>query len=134
MSPDGLLARTYELAPNAPLSMSWEEYSERATAEWDLLLNSDAGGDEGLIHNFLLQHPCFVPGAHGVTGPWGHAPYKRALLSECPLDGVGKRIPDFIWLANNSEAFAPVFIEIESPCKRWFTKQGEPTHDLTQIG
>jgi len=55
-----------------------------------------------------------------------------AVLSESPLSGIGMRVPDFIWLATDSLNFTPVFIEIESPRKRWFTKQGVPTHALTQ--
>jgi hypothetical protein len=67
-----------------------------------------------------------------MTGPSGHSPFPMALLSESPLAAVGLRIPDFIWLASDSSNFTPVFIEIESPCKRWFTDNEVPSHDLVQ--
>ncbi len=124
--------RTYEISPNPPPRMSWEEYSKRVLAEWHALLNSEQGCEERQIHNFLVRHPSMVPGAYSVTGPSGHSPLSMALLSESPLTGIDIRIPDFIWLANDSLNFTPVFIEIESPCKRWFTQAGDPTHDLAQ--
>jgi len=67
-----------------------------------------------------------------MTGPSGHSPFPMAVLSKSPLSGAGMYVPDFIWLASDSSNFTPVFIEIESPCKRWFTKDGVPTHDLSQ--
>jgi hypothetical protein len=73
-----------------------------------------------------------VPGAYSLTGPSGHAPFPSALLSEAPLSGLGIKVPDFIWLASDSTNFTPVFIEIESPAKVWFTKEGVPTADIGQ--
>jgi hypothetical protein len=35
-------------------------------------------------------------------------------------------------MASDSINFTPVFIEIESPAKRWFTEQGRPHHHLTE--
>jgi hypothetical protein len=112
--------------------MPWEEYEQRVLAEWEALLNSEEGCDERRIHQFLVRHPSMVPGASGMTGPSGHCPFPMALLSESPLSGVGMKVPDFIWLASDSSNFKPVFIEIESPCKRWFTERQVPTHDLSQ--
>jgi hypothetical protein len=43
--------------------------------------------------------------------------------------GRSLRLP---WLASDSANFTPVFIEIESPAKRWFTQAEVPTSDLTQ--
>jgi len=37
-----------------------------------------------------------------------------------------------MWLATSSMALYPVLIEIEAPAKRWFTKSGAPTAELTQ--
>jgi len=67
-----------------------------------------------------------------MTGPSGHSPFPAALLSEAPLVGMGAKVPDFIWLGSNSANLTPVFIEIESPAKQWFTRTGDPHHDLTQ--
>jgi len=100
--------------------------------DWHELLNSDAGCEERNVHGFLASHPCLVPGAYSVTGPSGHAPFPAALISEPPLAAIGRRRPDFVWLASDSLNFTPVLIEIESPCKRWFTNEKVPHHDLTQ--
>ena len=118
--------------PNPPAPMPWEEYERRLVNEWQALLNSAEGCNERIIHDFLIQHPCMIPGAYSMTGSSGHGPFPMAVLSESPLSGVGMKIPDFIWLAKDSATFTPVFIELESPCKRWFTEKGVPTHDLTQ--
>lgn len=124
--------QTYELFPSPPAPMQWEEYEQRVIAEWNCLLNSQKGCDERTIHEFLVRHPSMIPGAYSMTGPSGHGPFPMAVLSETPLSGVGMKVPDFIWLAKNSCTFTPVFVELESPCKRWFTAREVPTHDLTQ--
>lgn len=129
---NNILRQTYDLQPNPPSRMPWQAYEKRVLAEWTTLLNSEEGCDEKRIHEFLVRHPSMIPGAYSMTGPWGHTPFPMAVLSESPLSGIGMKIPDFIWLACNSALLTPVFIEIESPCKRWFTAQGVPTHDLTQ--
>jgi hypothetical protein len=123
---------TYELHPNPPSGMAWEEYEQRVLAEWTSLLASEEGCDEPRVHEFLVRHPSMIPGAYSMTGPSGHSPFPLAVLSESPLSGAGTYVPDFIWLASDSSNFTPVFIEIESPRKRWFTKDDVPTHDLIQ--
>src|ERR1022692_1292664 len=132
MSNDNGLPCTYELHPNPPSGMAWEEYEQRVVAEWTSLLASEKGCDERCIHEFLVRHPSMIPGAYSMTGPSGHSPFPVAVLSESPLCGVGMKVPDFIWLASDSANFMPVFIEIESPCKRWFTERQVPTHELVQ--
>lgn len=131
-SSDGSVSLTYSLHPDPPARMPWEEYEQRVLAEWEALLNFTEGCDERRVHEFLVRHPSMVPGAYSVTGPSGHSPVPLALLSESPLTGLGMKVPDFIWLASDSSNFTPVFIEIESPCKRWFTQGHVPTHDLIQ--
>jgi len=123
--------------------MSWDAYESRATAEWQALLNSSEGCDERKVHHFLAKHPSFVPGVFGMTEGSRLVPYYWALFSESPLrewdhandcyrDVPGIKIPDFMWLNHDSQNFSPVLIEIESPCKTWFTDHGEPHHDLMQ--
>jgi hypothetical protein len=124
-------AYTYELHPDPPPAMTWQEYEQRVMAEWTSLLDSE-DCDERRVHQFLPQHPSMIPGAYSMTGPSGHPPFPLAVLSESALSGVGTRVPDFIWLASDSAEFTPVLVEIESPRKRWFTRNEEPTHDLTQ--
>jgi hypothetical protein len=132
MGSSPVFKKTYEMHPSPPPPMKWEDYSARATKEWKELLDSPNGCDEKKVHQFLSQHPCMLPGAYSMTGPSGHGPFPSAVLSESPISGNGMKIPDFIWLAKDSLTFTPVFIEIESPCKPWFTKRSTPTSELTQ--
>jgi len=132
MSNGSGVSHNYELHPNPPSGMAWDEYEQRVVAEWTSLLASEEGCDERRVHEFLVRHPSMIPGAHSMTGPSGHSPFPLAVLSESPLVGVGMKVPDFIWLASDSANFTPVFIEIESPRKRWFTKDEVPAHHLTQ--
>ena len=118
---------------NPPACISWEEYESKLIAEWHGLLNSEEGNNERTIHNFLIDHPSLVPGAYSMTGPSGHPPFPAALLSEAALVGIGAKVPDFIWLGSDSANLTPVFIEIESPAKQWFTKAGDPQDDPTQV-
>ena len=137
------LPKTYEMAPDPPAMMGWDDYETKATAEWQALLNSIDGRDERRIHDFLVKHPCWVPGARGVAGASQDPPRYCALLSQSALrewvlgedkyrDAAGTKIPDFIWLARDSESFFPVLIQIESPTKKWFTDSGETHYDLMQ--
>ena len=117
--------KTYEMHPNPPAAMSWEDYERRVREEWQALLNSEAGCEERNIHHFLAKHPSMVPTV-------SKSPFPSALISQPPLVGIGQKIPDFLWIARDSLNLRPVFIEIESPCKRWFTQAGAPHHNFTQ--
>src|SRR5882724_4139114 len=104
------LSSGYRMSANPAPMMSWDDYEKKFMAEWHALLNSTEGCDEGRIHDFLVRHPCWVPGAHSISTPSGHAPEYSALLSESPLrewdrpndayrDAVGMKVPDFMWFA-----------------------------------
>jgi hypothetical protein len=102
--------------------MSWDDYERRVIEEWQALLNSEAGCEERNIHQFLAKHPSMIP--------WvSRTPFPTALISQPPLVGIGQKIPDFLWIAKDSLNLRPVFIEIESPCKKWFTRADVP-HQL----
>ena len=111
--------------------MNWEEYARRVTDEWRALLTSQDSTDESRLHVFLERHPSLVPGAFSFP-PSGHYPFPGALISKPPLKGVGEHIPDFMWIAVDSGTVYPVFVEIETPLKRWFTKGGQQHAELTQ--
>ncbi len=128
-----LFRLTYEMRDDAPPPMAVDTYVDRVAAEWASLLDSDPA--EPLVQAFLEAHPLMVPGAHlGIGGitKTGHAPFPMALIAQPPLRGLTTRIPDFLWLATDSLVFNPVFIEIESPGKRWVTTAGQQHHELTQ--
>lgn len=67
-----------------------------------------------------------------MFGQSGHYPYMDALISQPEIGGIFRRRPDFVWLANDSLTFVPVFIEIEKPSKRMFNKDGTTTAEFNQ--
>jgi hypothetical protein len=125
MGTEPVFRKTYEMHSNPPAAMSWDDYERRVTGEWQTLLNSPDGCIEHNIHHFLAKHPSLVPTV-------SKSPFPSALISQPPLVGIGQKIPDFLWIARDSLNLRPVFIEIESPCKQWFTQAGVPHHHFTQ--
>ncbi len=126
-----MLEQTYELVPNAPPAMSWEEYERVSLVEWRSLISGASSGDEAAIHRFLELNPSFVPGAFSFPTS-GHGPIYSGVFSKPPLNGVGMHVPDFLWLATATDIVFPIFVEIETPSKRWFTESGQPRAEFTQ--
>ncbi len=56
----------------------------------------------------------------------------NAMITQPVLGRTIKRIPDFMWLAQDSLTFCPVFVEIEKPNKKMFTQNNVPTAEFTQ--
>lgn len=124
--------KSYQLAPNCPPPMSWDDYSQKVQAEWGALLNSSQGEEESPIQAFLETHPCMVPGAQSMSGPSGHSAFPAALIRQPKLPGFSHKFPDFMWIAMNSAMIYAVLIEIEAPKKKWFNRDGTPTAQFTQ--
>ncbi|MFQ5875171.1 MAG: Shedu immune nuclease family protein [Dehalococcoidia bacterium] len=127
-----MVKRTYKLIPSPPPPMLWDRYEGLVIKKWRDLLRSPASLDENNLQKFLEEHPCMLPGAFGLPLPSGHYPFPCAVISQPPLQGLGTKVPDFMWLATNSSYLHPVLIEIETPDKGWFTKKGIQHADLTQ--
>lgn len=128
---DDIFARTYELVVDPPPAMSWEEYERSAAREWRDLISGPDHANEAVIHAFLEQNPCFVPGPFSFPTS-GHGPIYGGVFSKPSLAGVGNHVPDFMWLATATDIVYPVLIEIETPAKRWFTESGRPRAEFTQ--
>ena len=128
---DNLWTITYELRPDAPSPMDWEEYRERVLSEWNAVLSDSTG--ERPVQRFLEQHPCLVPGAWMAYSRLtsGHGPFPYALITQPTLRGLTARTPDFLWIARDSSYLTPVFVELEDPSKRWVTLDGKQHSDLT---
>lgn len=126
------LEGSYELIADAPPPMSWDAYEQIVLTKWADFLNSDSSKVERNVQEFLEQHPCMIPGPFGLIGTSGHSPWPAAMISHPVLPGFSARIPDFMWIARDSEKVSPILIEIESPQKKWFTKAGTPRSELTQ--
>jgi hypothetical protein len=122
---------TYRLATAPPPATSWETYEPAATAEWHALLDASPAHDENTLHRFLERNPSFVPGAFSFPTS-GHWPLHGGVFTKPPLAAVGTSIPDFLWLATATDLVYPVFVEIETPGKRWFTRNGQATAEFTQ--
>ncbi len=125
------LRTTYKIESGPP-AMSWDDYEEFLANEWKGLLNSKSPPTEAQVQTFLELYPCLVPGAFSISAPSGHGPYLGSLITQPRLNGNSTRIPDFLWLASDSATFNPVFIEIESPSKRWFREDKCQRVQLTQ--
>jgi len=123
--------KKYEIVKDAPKEIDWKEYERISSEEYDGLLDSNSD-DEQIFQKFFERNPAFVPGALELFGQSGHYPYMHTLISQPNIGGPFRRIPDFLWLANDSLTFSPVFIEIEKPSKRMFTALGDMTSDFSQ--
>lgn len=127
-----MFEKKYEIIVGAPKAVSWDEYYKNALEEY-LTLLSTCGNDEKVFQKFFEDNPAFMPGAFELIGESGHYPFPLALISQPNIGDLGfKRIPDFIWLAQDSLHFCPVLIEIEKPNKKTFTAQGIQTADFSQ--
>lgn len=108
--------------------MTWNDYERRLRSEWNRLLES--GPHETELQQFLEDHSCMVPGAHFPMT--GSSPVRAALITQPALQSSIRRVPDFMWLSNDSATLYPVLIEIERPEKKWFTAKGIPRAPFTQ--
>lgn len=127
-----MFAKEYEIIPNPPAPITWDEYAKESYAEYQLLLETESH-NERIFQAFFEENPSFIPGAFELLGPSGHYPFSQSLISEPEIYGAPfRRFPDFIWLAQDSLYFTPVFIEIERPSKKTFTDAGVQTADFSQ--
>ena len=126
-----MLNKQYELIADAPKEIEWLKYYEKAMEEYNLLLDRN-GNNEKVFQDFFEKNPSFIPGALEIFGHSGHYPYMNTLITQPKIGNIMQRIPDFLWLAQDSLSFCPVFIEIESPNKRMFTKNKVVTAEFNQ--
>ena len=120
--------RTYRIVKGPP-AMPWDEqYESQLRAEWQALLESTVY--EKALQQFLERHPCLVTGSrYPMTSSF---PVRAALIAQPGLHSTTRRVPDFMWLSNDSATLYPVLIEIERPGKHWFTSKAVPTAKFTQ--
>lgn len=127
-----MFEKKYKIIHDTPACISWDDYCKKSYDEYQSLLESSPD-DEKAFQQFFEDNPTFVPGAFELFGTSGHYPYTQSLISQPELNGgLFKRVPDFIWLAQDSLFFTPVLIEIEKPSKRTFTNAGVQSADFTQ--
>lgn len=124
-----IFSRIYQIE-YGPKAIAWEKYSSEAQAQYETLLSSNA--EEAVFQDFFERNPAFIPGAFEFLGDSGHSPYMNCLITQPDIGSMFHRKPDFLWLAEDSLNFCPVFIEIEKPSKLSFTKQGVLSAEFNQ--
>jgi hypothetical protein len=113
-----------------PAATQFAEYSERISAEFKALIDSDPL--ECDVQDFMERNPCMVPGAWTPGARSGHPPIHNALITQPKLPGFKSRVPDFLWMSRHSGCAYAAMVEIERPAKKLFTAQDIPSADFTQ--
>ena len=126
-----MLVKQYDIAPNAPKAIDMGEYIIKRDLDYIALLEAEANNERS-FQVFLEENPAYVPGAFEVFGLSGHYPYMNCLITQPRISDTHLRIPDFMWLANDSLSFCPVLIEIETPSKEQFRKDEINRFEFTQ--
>jgi hypothetical protein len=115
--------------PDRPKAMAWLEYDAIVRRDWLEALNKPLECD---LQRCLELHPCLLPVATTSDTAGGHGLWMEAVITQPPLAGFKKRVPDFMWFVSNSSTVTAVCLEIERSTKLWFKKNGTPTAELTQ--
>lgn len=123
------LSITYDIVPGPP-RVSNDEYVALCNRRYKELLAGDP--EEPLVQDFLEKHPCLVPGHSTPGARSGHMPLHCSLITQPKLEGLGKYIPDFMWVSTHSGAWFPTLIEIEKPGKKIFKRDGTPSAHFTR--
>ena len=123
------LSTTYEVV-SGPARMPDDEYVALCNQRYGELLAGDP--EEREVQEFLERHPSLVPGHSTPGARSGHAPLHCSLITQPKLEGLGKYIPDFMWVSTHSGAWFPTLIEIEKPGKNIFNKDGTPSAHFTK--
>ncbi|MBU8920268.1 MAG: DUF4263 domain-containing protein [Bacteroidales bacterium] len=124
-----MLDKSYKIEIG-PKPISMEDYSTSAQSAFKLLL--DSGPEEDSVQKFLEKNPAMVPGAFPPGAAGGHSPWHCAVVSQPVLPGLNSKIPDFMWIASNSQVWYPVLVEIEAPTKLLYKGKGVPRAEFTQ--
>lgn len=122
---------TYEIVKAAEPAMAWAAYETIAAVELNALLTSGEC-DERRFQELLERHPSLVPSSWEVFRDGHHGTFPVALIAQPTLTGLSVKHPDFMWISRDSLTTYAVLIEIESPCKKWFTLTGHAHHELTR--
>ncbi len=127
-----MLNELYEIKNDSPKPIEWEKYCEEILKDYQKLLNNHQN-NESAFQKFFEENPSFIPGAFEIFGcSSGHYPFMHGIISQPEIGTIFRRKPDFVWLAQDSLTFAPVFIEIEKPSKKMFNMDQTTTADFNQ--
>lgn len=111
----------------------WSEYRDRVAVEYRELL--DRAPSEADVQRYLEFHPVLLPYPQGFTGSGGtrggHGSLHFAVVTQPPLPGIERPVPDFMRIARDSGGLYPILIEIEAPQKRVLNRTGDPSADFS---
>ncbi len=124
-------AITYTMDLSVPCNLTDAEYSSQVLTAWRALLNA-TGVTEKDIQQFLEKNPCLLPFNEMPLNHGNGRALSSAVVTQPKLPGLKTKVPDFLYFTGSSAEITAVFIEIESPEKKWFTTGGQPTAELTQ--
>ena len=126
-----MLNKHYEIQKDIPKCIDWETYEENILKDYYNLL-SNSKNSEKVFQKFFEENPSFVPGAFEISDLSGHYPFMETIISHPNIGTIFQRKPDFVWLAQDSLTFSPVFVEIEKPTKKMFNKNKTTTAEFNQ--
>lgn len=121
----------YTMDFSVPCNLTDSDYALHVNSEWETLLNA-AGVTEKDVQQFLEKNPCLLPFNEMPLNHGNGKALSSAVVTQPKLPGLKTKVPDFLYFTGNSAEITAVFIEIESPEKKWFTSGGQPTAELTQ--
>jgi antiviral defense system Shedu protein SduA len=78
---------------------------------------------EAQVHEFLERYPHILPGVY----TYHNGPICGVIITKLPLGN--DFVTDFAFVSNNSQQMQITFVEIESPTKRIFRKDGSFTRE-----
>ncbi len=78
---------------------------------------------EEKVQQFFEQHPHLLPG----LADYHNGPYAKIVITKFPL-GIDF-ITDFAFISQNSQMIQLTLVELESPSKKLFRKDGRPSRD-----
>ena len=98
--------------------------------ELDKITNSNDGHQEEVIHKYLERRTWLLPALTGILKNNHHGPYCQIIFSKFQLTGSFRRIPDFLFVTKTSAQATVVFIEVEDPSKKIFTRTDDFTSEF----
>ncbi len=126
-----MFKKQYEMV-DGPKGLSLEEYLQGLFERFVELLE-ESSDKEDVFQSFFEENPICMPGAFELLGVSGHNPHNSTLICQPKIGNLtSSRMPDFMWLSQDSTDFCPVLIEIESPDKKLFTKGKQQTAEFSQ--
>ncbi len=123
------IERNYEIVTAPTAARSEADYSRDASRALRELLGSGECR-EAPYQTLLENYPILLPATDPIIDA-GQNGFFPGVITQPPLSGLRAKIPDFAVISWDSGTLYIALIEIESPCKNWSTRNGDPTAELS---